>query len=521
MSDVDVIVIGGGHNGLVAAAHCARKGKSVLLLEQAETLGGMAASGALGNRAAPRMAHLVHNLSPLMRSSLGMDSYKWPVKMTELDSIALSPEGKHVVVSGRDVRFADGTEHPDADAWRHLTKRLIRYADLLRQLAEAPPPGGGAPWTSRAGLKQMMQLARFGFGVKRLGKEEMREFLRVLLSNAADLILDELPDGPLAGMLAADGLRGATAGPRAPGTVFSTIYRMGHGGRAFLPVGGIGAVVDMLADAAAQAGCQIETGARVTKLLSHEDQITGVVLEDGRNITAKLVLSNIAPLGTARLAGLEHFDIEATRRMRQTRANGSAVKINLRLSDMPVFTGLTTAQAGARLVYAPGVNALEAAFTPAKYGETSDDPVFEAVIPTVQYPSTAPPGKHIMSIIAQYAPYTLKGGWDDASKARLLETVFASLTRFSPDLTSLIEASEVLSPPDIEALTGAPGGHWHHAEMSLDQLLSLRGGNGMGHYRMGPRGLYLCGASAHPGGDLMGLAGLNAARQALSDEARS
>jgi phytoene dehydrogenase-like protein len=374
---------------------------------------------------------------------------------------------------------------------------------------------------SREGLAQIARLARFGLGVKRLGKAEMREFLRVLLSNAADLILDEMPDGPLAGLLAADALRGASAGPRAPGTVFSMIYRMGHGGRASQPIGGMGRVIDMLAGAVRTAGCRIETGARAARVLLEGDRVIGVETEAGTRFSAPLILSNLAPLKTAHLAGLEHFDIEATKRMHKLRTKGAVAKINLRLSALPRFTGLPEdIHSRARIIHAPGVDFVETAFNPSKYGEMSAAPVIEAVFPSATDPTLSPADGHVMSLIVQYAPYALAGGWDDAARQRLLGQTLDMLDAFAPGLTDMVTESEILAPPDIEALTGIPGGHWHHCEMSLDQLFALRPGNGMGHYRMGPKGLYLCGASTHPGGDLMGLAGLNAARLALTEEAR-
>ncbi|WP_308446172.1 phytoene desaturase family protein [Roseovarius pelagicus] len=517
MSRFDAIVIGGGINGLSAASVLARRGKSVCLLEQSETLGGMAAPGPDG---APRCAHLLYNLSPVVRADIGLGKGGWPFRTTPLPTVALAPDGAHVVLHAGEATLTDGSAHPDADAYRTLHDRLVKYGALLRQLAENAPPGFDAPLASRGALRQLTRLGWLGLGIKRMGRDEMRNFLRVLLSNAFDTILDEMPDGPMAGLLATDAVRGAAMGPRAPGTVFSLIYRMGHGGEATLPMGGMTALCGAFAGAARGAGCRIETGVSVSRLLIENGAVTGVETSDGRCLTAPLVLTSTGAEATCRLAGSQHFDIEAARRMRNVRARGTAAKVNLRLGGLPAISGLPDSLTGARMVVAPSAAYVERAFNPSKYREMSSAPVIEAIIPSVTDPTLAPDGGHLLSAIVQYAPCDLQGGWTETAKKALAKTAIDTLAAYMPDLPGQITATEVLTPADIEAETGAPGGHWHHAEMSLDQLLTLRPASGLGRYALGPDGLYLCGASAHPGGDIMGLAGRNAALVALAAEGR-
>lgn len=521
MSRFDAIVIGGGHNGLVAATTLARAGKTVCVLERTPMLGGMAADSewADGIRG-PRLAHLLYNLSPVVSSELGLDSPQQAFRTATLPTVCLDPAGQHIVVNGPDVRFANGEPHPDAGAYAHLMSRLSQFAAILRDLAEASPPGMNGATASVANLKQLVRLGRLGWRLKRLPKPEMREFLRIVLSNAFDLVLDDLPDGPLAGHLAADAVRGASAGPRAPGTVFSLMYRLGHGSSVSLPLGGMDSLVKGFSTAARVAGCQIRTDATVHRILLEDDAVCGVELHDGQQLWAPLVLTSNGPLTACQMAGPEHFDIETTRRLRNVRVKGSTAKINLVLKEAPRFDGLTEAQTAGRLLIAPSATYVERAFNPSKYGEMSESPVIEAVIPSLSDPAMAQDGHHIMSVVMQYAPYTLEGGWTQNAKDRLHDLTVGGLAQHAPGLARLVTHSEVLPPTEIEALTGAPGGHWHHAEMSFDQLLTLRPVNGMGQYNMGPEGLYLCGASAHPGGDVMGLAGRNAALQALQDEAR-
>jgi len=505
MTRFDAIVIGAGVNGLVAAALLARRGKKVCLLEGARQTGGMAA---LRPGEGPALAHLVHNLSPAVRRDLGLGR-DWPFALTPLATVALAEDGRHVVVDGPNAGLADGTAHPFAAAHAALTERLTRYGALLRNMAETAPPGGGV--TGIAMMRQGLRFARTGLSLRAMGKPEMRRFLQVLLSNAYDLILDEMSDGPLAGLWTADAVRGAALGPRSPGTVFSLIYRMGHGGIAARPEGGMEAVIAALEEAGRKAGCTLRTDTRVARILTEGDRVTGVATEAGEILSAPVVLSSAAPLTTARLTGLDHFDIEATRRLRNLRSRGTVAKVNLKLARAPALPGVDLASA--RMVFAPSAEYVETAFNPSKYGEMSEAPVIEAVMPD---PGAASPW---LSLLVQYAPADLDGGWTAAARDRLAGIATQTLARALPDLPGLVTSAEVMTPDQIGAATGAPGGHWHQAELTFDQMLTLRPGNGMGHYAFGPSGLYLCGAATHPGGDVMGLSGRNAALRALEDRA--
>jgi phytoene dehydrogenase-like protein len=494
----DAIVIGAGINGLVAGATLARKGRKVCVLERADQPGGMA-----------RMAQTLYNLSPAVRREIGLDPHKWPFRLDPLPTVALSSTGQHIVIRGRDATFADGTAHPDADAYRALVKQLTGFGEVLRNLAEAAPPGFDAPLTSAASLKQLWRLGRTGLAIKRMDKRDLRRFLHILLSNAFDLILDEMPEGLLAGALAADSVRGAAMGPRSPGTVFSLIYRLGHGGDVTLPQGGMSTVIDSFAEAARKAGCEIRTDTSAARILMQGDMVTGVQTETGETLEAPLVLHSSGALAAAQLAGTEHFDIEATRRLRKIRARGTVARITLTLKDGFAIPGLPADIGPVRLIHAPSAEYVERAFNPSKYKHMSDAPVIEAVMPDA----------NTLTILMQYAPVDLDGGWTVVARDKLLNIVTKTLAQSAPTLPDHIAASQVMTPDQMETATGAPGGHWHHAEMNLDQLLTIRPAGGIARYALGPKGLYLCGASAHPGGDVMGLAGRNAALKALEDMA--
>jgi phytoene dehydrogenase-like protein len=513
----DAIVSAGGHNGLVAAATLGRQGKRVCLLERSDVLGGMAAGHVMaGDMAVPRLAHLLYNLGPEVMRDLGLGG-KIPLKSVVLPSVSLSPEGDHVVVRGGQVTYGDGRAHPEAAVFADIFTRLQKFAKILGRLSKKPPPELSGGLSDLATLGELAGLAKLGLDLKRLGKKDMREFLRVLLSNMYDLLLDDLADGPLAGLLAADAVRGAYAGPRSPGTVFTLMYRLGNGGDARLPLGGMGAVSAAFAQAAQAQGVEIRHGAEVAGIVVEEDRVVGVRLNDGAVLSAPVVLSNAGPMATMQMAGVQHFDTEAARRLRNHRCKGTVAKVNLILKDVPEFTGLSRELSAGRLVIAPSATYVERAFNPAKYGEMPVAPSIELVLPGLSDPALVKGGRHVLSAIVHFVPSAPKGGWTKAKRTALLKTTLGVLEHYAPGLSGLVVEHEVLTPADIEALTGAPGGHWHHGEMGIDQILTLRPANGMAQYRFGPGGLYLCGASAHPGGDVSGLPGRNSARQALKD----
>ena len=513
----DAIVIGAGHNGLAAATTLARKGKSVCVIEKQASVGGMARNCSLAGMEVPEIAHLLYNLHPKVKKELGLGHSRAPLELRNLPSVALSETGSHVVIREGKAELTGGRPHPQAAPFAELMRRLTLFAGLLGQLSTKSPPALEGGLSSLETLTELAGLARLGLDLKRMGKKDMREFLRILLSNAYDLILDDLEDGPLAGALAADAVRGAFAGPRSPGTVFTLMYRLSQGGGAQLPIGGMGAVSAAFEAAARAAGVEIRTGTGVAHVCVENDRAAGVVLEDGTEIAARAVLSNAGPMPSMKLAGAEHYDVEMVRRMRNQRCKGTAAKVNLVLSGAPVFTGLSPELTAGRLLIAPSAAYVERAFNPAKYGEMPKNPVIEMVIPSLTDPALARGGQHVLSAVVSSVPYGLQGGWHEAARAELAAITLATLEKYAPGIGALVTESQVLSPACIEARTGAPGGHWHHAEMGIDQILTVRPANGMARYRFGPEGYYLCGAGAHPGGDVTGLSGRNSALQLLKD----
>lgn len=511
----DAIIIGGGHNGLAAAATLARKGKRVCVVERAASLGGMMATGAATDQldTPPRLAHLLHNINPTVERELGLR-----LDTKTVSTVSLSSTGEHVQIDGGRARLMDGSAHPKALVFAALHDRLSRYAKLLARLATQSPPRLKGAWTDPDTFSELMSLARLGLGIRGMGQTEMREFLRVVLTNVHDLMVDELGDGPLAGAMSADAVRGAFSGPKAPGTLFSLLYRLGNtGGTVSAPVGGMNAVVQAFQDAASQAGCEFRVAQGVETVMVEGDRVQGVILSNGTVLRAKAVLSSLGPLATMKMAGLAHFDVETARRGKTMRAKGSVAKLNMTLSALPSFTGLSTALHAARLLVAPSSDYVERAFNPVKYNEASKKPCLELFFPNANQPDQPQP----LSINVSFVPLAPEGGWTEDARADVIARVMAVLEPLAPGIGPLVKQSELLTPADIEVETGSPGGHWHHAEMGIDQILNVRPINGMAHYNCGVAGLYLCGASAHPGGDITGAPGRNSAVQALKDGALS
>jgi len=354
----------------------------------------------------------------------------------------------------------------------------------------------------------------------------MRELLRIGGMCVQDLLDEHFETALLKGALGFDAVLGANAGPRSPGSVLTLLYRMAAAGAAgsslAQPAGGLGALSDALAGAAIDAGAVIRTGATVDRILVREDRAAGVILQSGEPITATAVVSSADPKTTfLRLLGTEYLDTGFVRRIVHLRARGLAAKLHLALDRLPQFGGLDEAALRGRLLLAPSLEYVERAFNHAKYGEFSAAPILEITVPTVTDPTLAPAGKQVLSAVVQYVPYrSATQGWEQ-EKARFTNLLIDTLDSHAPGLRESIHAAELLTPADIEREFRISGGHWHHAELALDQFMMVRPVPGAAQYRTPLDGLFLCGAGSHPGGGVMGVAGRNAARQVMKRAAHA
>jgi phytoene dehydrogenase-like protein len=517
MARYDAILVGGGHNALVCAGLLARGGLKVLLLEAADAVGGAARATEIAEGfRSPGLAHLVYQLSGEVAAALELEKHGLAYAAERLPTTLLSADGNHRFVPAGGAPA--GVAEADAAAWRKLHRRLERFAGALRPMLATTPPRLGTRNRGDLGT-----LARLGWSLRRLGREDMREFLRIAGMNVADLAEDELTDPLLAAGLAFDAVLGSGVGPRAPGTVLSLLFRFAAcggsrpGGLA-LPRGGLAGLATALARAAAAAGATIRTGAPVARILVEGDRAAGVALADGETIGARIVVSGVDPQQTfLGLLGPEHLDTGFVRRVRNIRARGRAAKLELALDALPEPRGLAAAALAGRLVWAPSIDHVERASNAVKYGQASEAPVLEAVIPTLADPGLAPTGRHVLSAIVQYAPADLPPAARQAFAGRAI----AALETALPGLGRVVRHIRLLLPGDIERDYGMGGGHWHHGELAFDQLFMLRPVPGAQQYATPLPGLWLCGAGSHPGGGIMGLPGLNAARRLLATEGRA
>jgi len=517
MSRYDSIVIGGGHNGLTCAAYLARAGRSVLVLEAAGRLGGAAVTRefAPGFRVSA-CAHLLHLMPGSLMAELKLASHGLELAAEGMATIALSADDAHMPMGDGPALAAQSAA--DAAAWPAWSARLTRLAAALRPVLNTTPPRlGASAWRDRAALLQL------GWRLRALGRRDMRELLRIGAMCVQDLLDEHFESPLLKGALAFDAVLGTNYGPRSPGTVFTLLYRLaaaaGEGGGLAQPAGGLGALSEALARAATAAGAEIRTAAAVRRILVRDDRAAGVVLETGEELTAKTVVSSADPKTTfLGLLGSEHLDAGFVRRIVHLRARGLAAKLHVALDGLPRFAGLEPAALRGRLLWAPSPDHIERAYNHAKYGEFSAAPMLEITVPTMADAALAPPGRHVLSVVAQYAPYALAGGWE-AGRARFTDLLIDTLTTLSPGLRSQLRHAELLTPADIEREFRITGGHWHHAELALDQFFMLRPVPGVAQYRAPVGGLYLCGAGCHPGGGVMGIAGRNAAREVVREAA--
>jgi phytoene dehydrogenase-like protein len=520
----DCIVIGGGHNGLVCAAYLARSGRSVLVLEAASQVGGAAITRefAPGFRVSA-CAHLLHLMPGSIVRDLGLEQRGLQFAADHMPTTAIAPQSAPLPIDADNPGVLAQLSAADAAAFPAYRARLRRLAEALHPVLDSVPPRLGTDsWQDR------LALLRIGWRMRRLGRPDMRELLRIGGMCVQDLLDEHFETPLLKGALAFDAVLGTCAGPRSPGSVFPLLYRMAaeaqggtltKGGTLAQPLGGLGALSDALARAALARGAAIRTGNAVERILVRDDRAAGVVLQSGEQISADNVISNADPKTTfLQLLGGEHLDTGFVRRIAHLRARGVTAKLHLALSAAPQFTGLDASALSGRLLLAPSLDYVERAFNHAKYREFSAAPIVEITLPTVRDASLAPAGKHVLSAVVQYAPYELAGGWPQA-QARFADLVIDTLERCAPGLAASVLAAELLTPPDIERQFRISGGHWHHAELALDQFLFVRPVPGAAQYRTPVDGLYLCGAGSHPGGGVMGIAGRNAARALLREAA--
>ncbi len=519
----DIIVIGGGHNGLVNAAYLAKAGKKVLVLEQRHLVGGATVTEELypGFNYSV-MSYVVSLLRPEVIRELKLAEHG--LRILPLES-TLSPlpggeylyrDGDHYQTLRNIARFSPR----DAEAYEDYSRQMFFMAKAVKYLLGIVPPD---PLANRfRDLSGLLKLAQHVMG---LSRQDFFLLSKLMTMSAADFVERWFESEPLKATLSASGIIGTFMGPRSPGTAYVLLHHyMGEIDGQYrawgFARGGTGAIADALASSAKSLGVDIRLGSRVTEVIVEKGQATGVVLEQGQEIRSSAVVSSLDPLLTfLRLVDERWLPEELVTNIRKFNIRGSSAKVNLSLDRAPelaCWPGTGRHLAGA-ISISPSIEYLEKAYDEAKYGSFSRSPYLDIIIPSMIDPGMAPPGKHVMSCFVQYAPYQLQEGSWQEKREELGNAVVDTLSTYFPGIQDLILHRQVVTPEDIEEMTGLSQGNIFQGELSLSQLFFMRPAPGYAQYRTPIKHYYQCGSATHPGGGISGAPGRLAAMEILRD----
>ena len=520
-ADFDAIVIGAGVNGLVCAALLAQAKRRVVVVESRDRPGGVCVTAEVidGFRVSS-LAHLTGPFDAALAKALKLQKFGLTWSESAMPTIALSPDARHLVL-GRDVRATAQTiavhSAADAQAWAGFDQRMAKISRSLGRWMRAVPGGPRAQAKGRGGL--------FAGAANAKPEPVLDRATAGLLDLSIADFADQFFESPaLKAALAFDAVLGSGLGPRSPGTAFTYAMRRalddGTGEGFAHPQGGLGAFASALLKAAEASGVRTRLKARVKRILIENSRTIGVELDGGEIIYAPTVVSSLDPTTTLlSLGGPRHLPFGLKRRLKGLHVEGVTAKVNLALKGLPAFKGLQREDLRGRILVCPSVDYLDRAFAAAGQGTFSPEPAMEITIPTLHDSLLTPINEHVLSAHVLYAPYRLAEGSWDQTKNDLVQRVVAVLQNYAPDLSSRILAGDVFSPPDIERISGATGGHWHGGDLTLDRLGPLRPAAGVARYETPVPGLYLCGSGTHPCGGVTGLNGRNAAEAVLANAA--
>jgi phytoene dehydrogenase-like protein len=520
----DVIMVGGGHNGLVTAFYLAKAGFKPLILERRAQPGG----GAITEEFHPgfRCSTLAHSAGPLRPEivrDMQLEQQGLKFIVPEVAVTALSPDGR-VLTLFNDVKKSAQQigefSHKDEAKYPEFGRSLAKMAGVIGDALQLVPPDIDNP--SRGDLWAMLTTGR---KIRNLGRKDMYRLLRWGPMAVADLVAEYFETELLRSTIASRGIFGTFFGPWSAGSSLVLLIRAAGdphpAGSAWFAAGGMGSVTQAMAAAGKQAGAEIRSGAEVIEIRIKDGAATGVVLSNGEEISAKTIVSNADPKRTLlKLVDPAHLSPDFVMKLQHYRMPGTVAKVNLALSGLPKFSALNDGNGDAlkgRIQIGHEIDYLERAFDDSKYGSFSRQPYLEVTIPSLTDPSLAPPGQHVMSIYMQYAPYKLKNSDWESERVALCDTVVKTLSLYAPNLPELILSHQIITPQDLEDTYGFTGGHIFHGELALDQFFTMRPLLDWARYRTPIRNLYLCGSGTHPGAGLTGRSGANAAREILKD----
>jgi len=522
------IVLGGGHNGLVAACYMSKGGAKTLVLERRPMVGGACVTEEVfpGFRFSTT-SYVCSLLRPQIVKDLDLERHGF--KLLRYDPAIFVPleDGRSLALwqdGDRTREEISKFSRRDAEAYEKIEAFFHRIARFVTPLLDQTPPN---PASNRPGdLLGALKLAARARG---LGSKDLHALLRLMTASAQDFLDEHFESEPVKAAFGAFSVIGSAAGPRTPGTAYVLLHHViggtdahGEGSWGFV-VGGMGTITQAMARAAQERGAVVRTGAEVSSIRISDGRVRGVTLRSGEEIDAPVVVSNTDPQRTFKMVDERQVDSDYLDGIRAFKISGSSAKVNLALSDLPEFTccpgrGPTPAHTGATEI-ASSLRNLEDGWDACKNGRLPERPFCELVFPTTYDPSVAPKGKHIMSVFVQYTPYDLAEGDWDRRREELGDLVVNTIARYAPGLRERIIDRQVLTPTDLESQYGLTRGNIFHGDLTLGQLFCMRPVPGWANYRTPVRGLYLCGSGCHPGGGVMGAAGRNSAREVLRDRA--
>ena len=523
----DVVIIGGGHNGLACAAYLAKAGLDVLVLEKRGVVGGAAATEEPwpGYRVSSA-SYVVSLMPPRVVRELDLKRFGYEVSIITPDYFVPFPDGTSLTLWGdveRDAAAIGRFSERDAAAYVAFDRYFDRVARLLKDLLFVVPPN--------MNLRDLPKWAATAGRFRKWSGRDLHETVRLFTMSAADFLDEWFEDERVKGALATQAIIGAWCGPMTPGSAYVLMHHWigevdGHAGAWGWVKGGMGGISAAMARSAEAAGAEIRTDAEVDRVaINASGRAVGVALADGSLVRAQRVVSCAHPVTTyLSLIGEERLPGDVVHDVRRYRTRSGSVKLNVALSELPAFPAWD--QEGdlhkGLVAVSPSIEYLERAWDDAKFGRMSEHPYVEVVFPTAHEPEgLAPKGKHLMLAFSQYGPFELaEGSWDDGGREDYAARVLKALGEFAPSLESAVEHLEVLTPRDIEERFGLIGGNIMQGELTPDQLFSFRPIPGHGDYRTPVAGMYLCGSGTHPGGGVMGVPGRNAASVILRDHKR-
>tara|TARA_B100001250_G_scaffold223906_1_gene191991 strand:+ start:198 stop:1664 length:1467 start_codon:yes stop_codon:yes gene_type:complete len=486
MKKFDVIIIGGGHNGLVASSYLSKKGKKVLVIEKNENVGGLA-----------EYAESLNCISPIIKKELGINVNN--INHSN-NIISLEDNQNHTILSDKNGKLSFVQTNADENDQKKFLSIINNYKLFSKTLGafmfQKPP-------RVKSGKRaDLFQLISMGWKIRKLGKKNMRELLRVIGLNIADDLEDNLNSNNLMGLLSHEAVLGTNLGPRSPGSILTLLYKQAINDNIFnLNKIEVAEYINQLEDCCNKNTVEIIKSSEVKKILTQNNSVTGVQLTNGEVFESKYVMSNADPKTTyLNLLGAEILDTDFIRRTKNFRNKGNVAKLELALENEININNIDKNMFG-KFIYAPSIKYIEHAFNANKYKKYSENPCLEFYV-----------NQNTISANVYYVPYLIN---TNHQESEIIERCVSVLSKFIPDMK--IAKQKLITPNKMEEKYNIAGGHWHHGDLEIDQLLMMRPFYGSAQYSTPINGLYLCSAGTHPGGGLTGINGLNAAKKVIEN----